>query len=68
MTTPSFKATNEMDSYADTCCLGSDWKLSYLTNDVVDVTPSSDCYDAMCDIPLCGGYHLFSASLEGDFY
>ena len=55
VTTPGFESTNEMDSHADTCCLGSNWKLLYLTNDVVDVTPFSDRYDAMCDVPIGGG-------------
>ena len=55
VTTPGFESTNEMDSHADTCCLGSNWRLLYLPNDVIDVTPFSDWYNVLCDVPIGGG-------------
>ena len=36
----------ELDSHADTCVLGSNFKLSELTGEVVDVVPYHEEYDA----------------------
>ena len=38
-TTPGAIARNEMDTHADTCCAGANWKLMEMTNEVCEVTP-----------------------------
>ena len=67
MTTNCFESTNKMNSHADTCCLGSNWRLLYLTNDVVDVTPFSNWYDSMCDLPICDGVTYVQLPLGEEF-
>ena len=56
-----------MDSHADTCCLGSNWEILYLTDDVVNVTPFSGYYDVMCDVPICGGATYVQLSSGEEF-
>ena len=42
----------ELDSHADTCVLGSNFKLIELTGEVVDVVPYHEEYDAKKDVPI----------------
>ena len=42
----------ELDSHADTCVLGSNFKLIELTGEVVDVVPYHKEYDAKKDVPI----------------
>ena len=42
----------ELDSHADTCILGSNFKLIELTGEVVDVVPYHEEYDAKKDVPI----------------
>ena len=41
-----------LDSHADTCCTGSNMVVLELTGEKVTVTPYSDHYDALTDIPI----------------
>jgi hypothetical protein len=41
-----------LDSHADTCCTGSNMEVLELTGEKVTVTPYSDQYTAMTDIPI----------------
>ena len=43
-TSPGVIARNEMDTHADTCCAGANWKLMETTNEVCEVTPFLDSY------------------------
>ena len=49
-------ARNELDTHADTCCTGVNWKLLKLTGDICEVTPFLDSYEPISEIPLahCG--------------
>ena len=49
-------ARNELDTHADTCCTGANWKLLELTRDICKVTPFLDSYEPISKIPLarCG--------------
>ena len=42
----------ELDSHADTCVLGSNFKLIELTGEVVDVVPYHEEYDVKKDVPI----------------
>ena len=42
----------ELDSHADTCVLGSNFKLIELTGEVVDVVPYHEEYEAKQDVPI----------------
>ena len=42
----------ELDLHADTCVLGSDFKLIELTGEVMDVVPYHEEYDAKKDVPI----------------
>lgn len=39
----------------------------FLAGDVVDVTPFSDRYDAMCDVPICWGATYIQLPLGEEF-
>jgi hypothetical protein len=55
-TTEGHLARNELDTHADTCCAGANWKLMELTGDVCEVTPLLDSYKPTKEIPVarCG--------------
>jgi len=44
--------SNDMDSHADTCCAGLNFRMLVDTGDRCDVQPYSDHYDPMVDIPV----------------
>ena len=54
-TTPGDMSTCEFDSHADTCCMGKNFAPLYFTEEVVDVTPFTDRYTALRDVPIAGG-------------
>jgi hypothetical protein len=47
---------NEMDTHADTCCAGANWKLLDSTNKVCKVTPFLDSYEPVKEVMVarCG--------------
>ena len=47
---------NEMDTHADTCCAGANWKLLDSTNEVCEVTPFLDSYEPVKEVMVarCG--------------
>ena len=49
-------AHNELDTHANTCCAGMNWKLLELTEDICEVTPFLSSYKPISEIPLacCG--------------
>ena len=42
----------EMDSHADTCVVGSNFRLIELTGDTADVYPYNEKYEAITDVPI----------------
>ena len=52
---PGVASTCEIDSHADTCCMGRNFVPLYFTDEVVDVTPFTDRYTALRDVPVAGG-------------
>ncbi|TAN87586.1 MAG: hypothetical protein EYR95_16485, partial [Phormidium sp. SL48-SHIP] len=52
MTTPNTIAYIELDSHADTCCFGSNFTPVNFTEYYCDVTPFSEEYSAMKDVPI----------------
>ena len=52
---PGVASTCEIDSHADTCCMGRNFVPLYFTEEVVDVTPFTDRYTALRDVPVAGG-------------
>ena len=51
---PGVASTCEIDSHADTCCMGRNFVPLYFTEEVVDVTPFTDRYTALRDVPVAG--------------
>ena len=45
-------ARTSLDSHADTCCAGSNMQVLELSGEKVTVTPYSEHYNALTDIPL----------------
>jgi hypothetical protein len=47
---------NKMDTHADTCCAGANWKLLDSTNEVCKVTPFLDSYEPVKEVMVtrCG--------------
>ena len=50
--TDGWPGRRELDSHADTCCVGRDTVVLELTGETVNVKPFSDEYDAMEGIPV----------------
>jgi len=55
-TTPGHIARNEMDTHADTCCAGANWRVMEFTGDICEVTPFLELYEPVNEIPVarCG--------------
>ena len=51
-TVDGFVGRNEMDSHADTSCAGANWKAIELTGLTCDVSPFTQDYDAVKDVPV----------------
>ena len=51
-TEPGTVSTNDMDTMADTCCAGKNWTPIYFTGDRVEVSPFTDEYSPIKDIPV----------------
>ena len=51
-TVPGTISTNDMDTMADTCCAGKNWTPIYFTGVTVEVSPFTDTYQAIKDIPV----------------
>ena len=45
-------STNEMDTHADTCVAGTNWKVLRYTDVVCEVRPFTDKYDSIKEIPI----------------
>jgi hypothetical protein len=47
---------NEMDTHADTCCAGANWRLLDFANEVCKVTPFLDSYEPVKEVMVarCG--------------
>ena len=50
---PGTEARAEMDTHADTCCLGANFTPLVFTGQTVDVSPFSDHYEATKNVPVC---------------
>jgi len=51
-TKPNTLSNLEMDSHADTSCFGSNFTPISFTGQTCDVTPYTDSYEAMKDVPI----------------
>ena len=51
-TSPGTIGRNELDTHADTCCAGANWKLMELTNEVCNVSPFLNTYAPAKEIPV----------------
>ena len=52
---PGVASTCEIDSHADTCCMGRNFVPLAFTDEVVNVTPFTDRYTALRDVPIATG-------------
>jgi hypothetical protein len=43
-------AKNELDTHADTCCAGANWKIMETTNEICEVTPFLDSYEPVKEV------------------
>ena len=55
-TTPGHYGKNELDTHADTCCAGKNWRLLEYTGESCQVSPFLNTYETTKDIPVtkCG--------------
>ena len=58
----------ELDSHADTCVLGSNFKLIELTGEVVDVVPYHEEYDAKKDVPIVSAATAWTHTDTGETF
>ena len=43
---------NNIDNHADTCCLGQNFRPTYITDQVCEVTPYHQSYSPIKDVPV----------------
>jgi hypothetical protein len=55
-TLPGTIGRNELDTHADTCCAGANWRVLDTTNEVCKVTPFLDSYEPVKEVTVarCG--------------
>jgi len=55
-TIPGTIGRNEMDTHADTCCAGANWRILDTTDEVCEVTPFLDSYEPVKEVMVarCG--------------
>ena len=61
-------ARAELDSHADTCCMGKAFKINYHTNQVCDVAPFNDSYEAMAGIQVTQGLTAYDKEETRETY
>ena len=61
-------ATNEMDSNADTCCLGSNFLILEFTNRQADVYPYDKSYRPATNIPIVTGATAWTDPMSHDTF
>jgi hypothetical protein len=67
-TTSTHNSTNEMDTHADTCCLGKNFIPLYYIGDVCNVHAYSDKLDAIKDVQIGAGATLWTDPSSGSSY
>ena len=65
---PGRKAQNEMDSNANTCCLGSKFIILEFTNRYADVYPYDKSYGPAKNIPIVTGATAWTDPLSNETY
>lgn len=58
----------DLDSHADTVVLGSNCVVLHYTGKVCEVSPYSDEYEAIADIPVFGGATLWTDTIDNQEY
>lgn len=66
-TTPGTAGRNEFDTMADTSCAGSNWAPMFFTGDTVEVTPFSESYAPMTNIPVATCATLITTESGRDY-
>ena len=61
-------ACNEMDTHADTCCAGANWRLLELTGETCEVSPFLDSIDVVRNVEVgkCGT--VWTSEVDGKEY
>ena len=56
----------ELDSHADTCCFGANFTTMFITQYVCDVSPFSNEYTPMKDVPICSAATAYDDKTTGE--
>jgi hypothetical protein len=64
--TPGFVANCEMDSHADTCVAGPNFRIDELTGEHCDVAPYSSDYAPIKDVPIVNASAAYTDDKSGD--
>jgi len=59
---------NELDTHADTCCAGSNWRLMEYTGETCQVSPFLESYDATNDVPIAKCGTVWTSDVTGQEY
>ena len=68
MTRQGYVARSEIDNHADTCCLGSNFLPLSFTGELCDVSPYTDAYEPMKNVPICSGATAFRHPDTGETF
>ena len=61
-------STNEMDSHADTCVAGKNWSVLSYTDIVCEVTPFTDEYESIKEVPIVTACTVWTDQNTGKEY
>eukprot|EP00957_Ditylum_brightwellii_P160185 12194819-Ditylum_brightwellii.AAC.1 len=54
-----------MDSHADTCCAGANWRVVDSTGEIYEVNPFLDSYEPVQEVPLAKCAMVFTDKDDG---
>ena len=67
-TTVGTVGRNELDTHADTCCAGANWKLMEMTHEVCEVTPFLDSYEPVKEVLVARCCSVWTSPQTGTEY
>lgn len=67
-THPGTIGKNEMDTHADTCCAGANWKLMNTRNEICEVAPFLDSYEPVKEVMVAQCCTVWTSTETGQEY
>lgn len=58
----------EIDNHADTCCFGANFRPTFITDQVCEVSPYHESYDSISNVPVVSACTAYDDPISGQTY